>query len=58
MTHRTKGVECEACLSWYHLGCGNISESEYADINKTVWCYIACKNNRKQIELRMVLKFF
>ena len=32
VTYRTKGVECEACLNWYHLGCGNISESEYADI--------------------------
>ena len=27
VTYRTKGVECEACLNWYHLGCGNISES-------------------------------
>ena len=26
MTYRTKGVECKACLNWYHLGCGNISE--------------------------------
>ena len=28
MTYRTKGVKYEACLNWYHLGCGNISESE------------------------------
>ena len=28
VTYRTKGVECEACLNWYHLGCGNTSESE------------------------------
>ena len=54
-TYRTKGVECEACLKWYQLGCGNISESEYADM-----CGIAllAKNNRKQIGLRRVLKFF
>ena len=26
VTYRTKAVECEACLNWYHLGCGNISE--------------------------------
>ena len=37
VTYRTKGVECEACLNWYHLGCSNISESEYADIAETVW---------------------
>ena len=30
--YRTKGVECEVCLNWYHLECGNISEFEYADI--------------------------
>ena len=35
-TYRTKGVECEACLNWYHLGCDNISEAEYADIAETV----------------------
>ena len=58
VTYRTKGVRCEACLNWYHLGCGNISESEYADIVETVRYCIACKNNRKQIGLRMVLKFF
>ncbi|XP_063710298.1 uncharacterized protein LOC134838911 [Symsagittifera roscoffensis] len=36
VTYRTKGVECEICSNWYHLGCGNISESEYADIPETV----------------------
>ena len=30
VTYRTKGVECEACLNWYHIGFGNISESENA----------------------------
>ena len=28
VTYWSKGVECEACLNWYHLGCGNTSESE------------------------------
>ena len=37
VTYRTKGVESEACLNWYHLGCGNMSESEYADIAERVW---------------------
>ena len=47
MTYLTKGVECEACLNWYHLGCGNISESEYADIAETVWYCITCKNQQE-----------
>ena len=33
----TKGVKCEDFLNWYHLRCGNISESEYADIAETLW---------------------
>ena len=36
VTYRTKMVECEACLNWYHLRCGNILESEYADIAEIV----------------------
>ena len=47
MTYRTKGVEYEACLNWYHLGCGNITESEYADIAETVWYCIACKKQQE-----------
>ena len=43
VTYRTKGVECEACLKWYHLGCGNISESEYAE---TIWNCMTCKKQR------------
>ena len=35
-TYRTKGVESEACLNWYHLECDNISEADYADIAETV----------------------
>ena len=47
MTYRTKGVECEICLSWYHLGCSNISESEYADIAETVWYCMTCKKQQE-----------
>ena len=35
VTYRTEGVECEACLTWYRLGRGNISETEYANIAQT-----------------------
>ena len=34
--YRTEGVECEACLVWYHLGCSKISEPKYASIAETV----------------------
>ena len=43
LTYRAKGVECEACLNWYHLGCGDISEFKYAEIAETVWYCMTCK---------------
>ena len=27
VTYRSKGVDSEACLNWYNIGCGNISET-------------------------------
>ena len=30
--YRAKGVESKACLKLYYLECGDISESEYANI--------------------------
>ena len=47
MTYRTKGVECEACLNWYHLECGSILESEYANIAETVWYCMTCKKQQE-----------
>ena len=47
VAYRTKGVECEASLNWYHLGCGNISESEYADIPEKVWYCMTCKKQQE-----------
>ena len=47
MTCITKGVEFEACLKWYHLGCGNTLESEYADIAETVWYCMTCKKQQE-----------
>ena len=26
VTYRSKGVECECCLNWYHVKCGAISD--------------------------------
>ena len=35
------------CLNWYRLGCGNISESEYADIAETVGFCRTCKKQQE-----------
>ena len=57
----TKRVECEACLNWYHLGCGNILESEYADIAEKVWYCMTCKNqqeaDRSVNGVKVILKY-
>ena len=58
VTYRIKGVECEACLTWYHLGSGNISESEYADIDETVWYCIACKKQQEADRAENGVKVF
>ena len=58
MTYRTKGTEREACLNWYHLGCGNISESEYADIAETVWYCFACKKQQEAGRAENSVKVF
>ena len=47
VTYRTKRIKCEACLNWYHLKRGNISESEYADIAETVWYCMTCKKQQE-----------
>ena len=45
-------------MNWYHLGCGNISESERAEIAETHYgIELLAKSNRNQIGLRMLLKF-
>ena len=61
VTSRTKGVECEACLNWYHLGCSNILESEYADIAipyETVWYCRTCKKQQEADRTKNGVNFF
>ena len=58
VTYRTKGVECEACLNWYHLGWGNISEPKYADITETVWFCMTCKKQQEADRTVNGVKFF
>ena len=37
VTYRSKGVECECCLNWYHVKCCDISDDEYRNISETIW---------------------
>ena len=37
VTYRSKGVEWECCLNWYHVKCGDISDDDYRNIRETVW---------------------
>ena len=45
-------------MNWYHLGCGNISEFEYADIAETVWFCIACKKQQEADRAEKGVKIF
>ena len=42
VAYRSKGVECECCLNWYHVKCGDISDDEYRNISETVWYCRKC----------------
>ena len=48
VTYRSKGIECEACLNWYHLKCSNVSDKEYEQISEMVWYCKRCKEQRDQ----------
>ena len=58
LTYRAKGVECEACLNWYHLGCGNISQFKYAEIAETVWYCMTCKKQQETDRTVIGVKVF
>ena len=46
VTYRSKGIECEACLNWYHLKCSSVSDKEYEQISEMVWYCKRCKEQR------------
>ena len=58
VTYRNKGVGCRASLNWYHLGRGNISESEYTEIAETVWYCIVCKKQQEADRAENCVKVF
>ena len=52
VTYRSKGVEYECCLNWYHVKCSDISD-EYRNIRETVWyCRksIAIREKNKSVQ--------
>ena len=42
-TYRSKGVESEFRLNWYHVKCGDISYDEYQNMSETIWYCKKCK---------------
>ena len=56
--HEQKGIECEICKSWYHIGCVNINDKEYEVLSDhkigTIHWYCTDCNVRSVELLRLV----
>ena len=53
VTSRSKGLECECCLNWYHVKCADLSDDEYRIISETIsYCRkcIAIRKKNKSVE--------
>ena len=61
VTYRSKGVECECCLNWYHVKCGDISDDEYRKISETVWncrkCIATREKNKSEQQAHLFLRY-
>ena len=61
VTYRSKGVECECCLNWYHVKCGDISDDEYRNISETVWycrkCIAIREKNKSGQQSKLFLRY-
>ena len=55
---RSKGVEYECCLNWYHVKCGDVSDDEYRNISETVWYCRKCIAIREKNKSVQQTKFF
>ena len=58
VTYRSKGVESECCLNWYHVKCGDISDDEYRNISETLWSCRKCIAIREKNQSVQQAKFF
>ena len=50
---RTKAVECEDSLNWYHKDCGGILDEDYKGISEKVWFCKLC-NEKRDCELMTI----
>ena len=61
VTYRSKGVECECCLNWYHVKCCDISDDEYRNISETIWycrkCIAIREKNRSAQRANLFLRY-
>ena len=61
VTYRSKGVDCECCLNWYHIKCGDISDDEYRNISETVWycrkCIAIREKNKSVQQANLFLRY-
>ena len=60
VTYRSKGVECECCMNWYHVKCGDILADEYRNISETVWycrkCIAIREKNKSVLQANLFLR--
>ena len=58
---RSKSRECECCLNWYHVKCGDISDDEYRNISETVWYWRKCiairEKNKSVQQAKLFLRY-
>ena len=61
VTYRSKSVECECCLNWYHVKCGDISDDECRNISETVWycrkCIAIREKNKSGQQSNLFLRY-
>ena len=61
VTYRSKCVECESCLNWYHVKCGDISDDEYRNVIETVWycrkCIAIREKNKSVQQAKLFLRY-
>ena len=61
VTYRSKGVECECCLNWYHVKCVDISDYEFLMISETVWycrkCIAIREKNKSGQQAKLFLRY-
>ena len=58
VTYSSERVECECCLNWYHVKCGDISDDEYRKKRETVWYCRKCIATREKISQCNKLSYF